>query len=73
MDLFIHLRSELFAEIGKSRIKRIAACTLAIGAVWCFADVLNGGLTVNLWHDLLCIALGVIAERLLPWGKTAAA
>lgn len=61
-------RQKAFNELGKSRIKRIAVCSLAIAAVWCLADFLSGSLSVNLWHDLLCLGLGVLTERLIPWG-----
>lgn len=63
------LRSEFFNRISKNRIHRILVCTLVIGSVWMMADAISGSVSVNLWHDALCLALGIFAERLIPWGK----
>lgn len=68
MDNSLTFRQKAFNELGKSRIKRIAVCTFGIAAVWCLADSLSGSLSVNLWHDLLCLGLGILTERLIPWG-----
>ncbi|WP_168898357.1 hypothetical protein [Bacillus sp. ISTL8] len=67
--LLIHIRNEYFKELGKKRWKRALFCAFIIACIWSFADFLSGSLAPNLWHDLLCLVLGVIAERLLPWGK----
>lgn len=69
MTVLTEFRHQAFADFGKSRIKRIAFCTMVIAAVWFFADWLSGSLSVNLWHDVICLIFGIIAERIIPWGK----
>lgn len=69
MDNLITVRNATFFHLGQSRMKRIAVCSLGVAAVWCFADMLSGNLAVNLWHDVLCLAFGIVLERIIPWGK----
>lgn len=69
MDFLKEYRNYFFSEIGKKRLLRILFCSLVIALIWCFADWISGNLKPNLWHDLICFCLGVIAERLIPWGK----
>ena len=71
MDSLRKLRNLVFEDMGKSRIKRIFMCAFVIASIWTFADIVRGNLSFNLWHDLICLGMGVVAERLIPWGKTA--
>ncbi|EOO44233.1 hypothetical protein CN553_12650 [Bacillus cereus] len=68
-QLLIQIRNEFFKEMGSSRLKRVLFCTFFIANIWCFADLLSGSLSINLWHDLICLVLGIVSERLIPWGK----
>ena len=70
MQFLREIRNAFFLELGKKRFTRIVVCTLVIATVWNFADTLSGSLAFNLWHDLICLCLGILAERLLPWNKT---
>lgn len=69
MNLAIELRNRFFQEVGKHRMKRILVCSFGIAMVWLLADFISGNLSVNLWHDLACLLLGIVLERILPWGK----
>lgn len=69
METARELRYRFFKQVGKSRIKRIVVCSFGIAMMWILADLISGNLSVNLWHDLLCLFLGIALERLLPWGK----
>lgn len=69
MKTAIELRNRFFQEVGKHRIKRILVCSFAIAMVWLLADYVSGNLGVNLWHDIACLLLGIVLERILPWGK----
>lgn len=64
------VRNLFFAEIGKKRFNRILFCGFVIAVIWCFADFRSGSLGVNPMDDFICLGLGVVAERLIPWGKT---
>lgn len=64
-------RNVFFFETGRKRITRIIVCTFIIALIWIFADLLNGNLSFNPLHDLICLGLGVIGERIIPWGKSA--
>lgn len=70
MEFIRERRSQVFQEIGKKRVLRILVLSLFIALVWCFADLLSGSLTVNYWHDVICLGFGIIIERLIPWGKS---
>ena len=72
MKIFNKLRYErnlFFAALGMRRLNRILSCIFIISLVWCFADLRTGNLKANLIDDIICIAMGIIAERLIPWGK----
>lgn len=69
MEYIETIRNSFFHEVGKSRIKRIIVCSFGIAMVWIMADIMSGSLSVNLWHDLLCLFLGIALEKILPWGK----
>jgi hypothetical protein len=62
-------RNLFFAALGMRRFNRILACTFVIACIWCFADFRSGNLKANYIDDIICLGLGVIAERLIPWGK----
>lgn len=64
-------QNEQFQEITKKRWKRIAVCTFGIAILWCSIDFLRGNLSFNLWDDLICLGLGILTERIIPWGKSA--
>lgn len=72
MKIFNKLRYErnlFFAALGMRRLNRILFCIFIISLVWCFADLRTGNLKANFIDDIICIAMGIIAERLIPWGK----
>lgn len=69
VDALRGVRNQLFEMAGKKRWKRVALIALFIALVWCFADWISGNLKPNLWHDLICLVMAVIIERLIPWGK----
>lgn len=62
-------RNLFFAALGMRRLNRILFCSFIFSAVWCLADFRSGNLKANLIDDIICIAMGIIAERLIPWGK----
>lgn len=62
-------RNLFFAVIGTKRFNRILFCGFIIACVWCFADFRSGNLQANYVDDIICFGMGVIAERLIPWGK----
>lgn len=65
----IQLRNAFYTEVGKKRWKRVVFCTLVIAIIWDFADWLSGSYQLNLWHDFICLGLGIISERFVSWGK----
>lgn len=62
-------RTLFFEVLGEKRSARIALCTLVIMLIWVLADVLSGNYKINYWHDVICLILGITAERVIPWGK----
>lgn len=73
MQGLIRLRNEFFEMAGKSRFKRIAIISLFIALIWIGVDYfVYDNLTMNLKHDLIVLMLGIVVERLLPWGKMSA-
>lgn len=69
MEMIRILRMLFYREAGSTRLGRIAMCTFVIGLVWIIADAISGSLSANPYHNALCLMMGVVAERLLPWGK----
>ena len=69
MEMIRILRMLFYREVGKTRLGRIAMCTFIIGLIWIMADTISGSLSVNPYHDILCLGMGIVAERLIPWGK----
>lgn len=69
MQFLKEFRNLFFKEMGKKRVYRILTCSFVIALIWCFADVVSGSFEPNLFHDFICLCLGIIAERLIPWGK----
>ncbi len=64
------LRKQLFKSVGEKRWKRILVIYLGLAIYWCFIEWLTiGELKPNYWHDIICLAIAVIVERSLPWGK----
>lgn len=51
--------------IMKSWWNRFLTVTFAIASVWCLADYLKGELTFNWKDDLVCLAVGLLAERVV--------
>jgi hypothetical protein len=71
METVIEVRNELFRKIGKKRWKRILIVSLFISLVWCGVDYfVYNNLSVNYKHDIICLFLGVVGERIIPWGKS---
>jgi hypothetical protein len=71
MNTAIQVRNEMFNKIGEKRWKRILIVSLFIGLVWCAVDYFAyNNLTVNYKHDIICLLLGVLGERIIPWGKS---
>lgn len=64
------LRNTFFNELSKRRLSRIVMCLWVIGLVWIFADIQSGNFNNSFKDNLICLVLGIIAERLIPWGKT---
>lgn len=64
-----HIRSEFFKEFGKKRYMRILFCSFTIAILWSFTDWLGGIYEPKLRDDAICLLLGIISERLIPWGK----
>lgn len=64
-----YVRHSFFEYLGTKRYLRILFIAWVIAAIWIFADWRSGSLTVNLWDDLICLLLAIVAERLIPWGK----
>ena len=62
-------RNLFFAALGMRRFNRILFCGFVIALVWCFADFRSGNLKVNFIDDIICLGMGIIAERMIPWGK----
>lgn len=62
-------RDLLFLHAGVYRETRILVITTAIAFLWIFVDVVTDNYKINYWHDVCCIVLAVLIERLLPWGK----
>lgn len=69
VDALRGARNQLFEMVGEKRWKRVALIALFIALVWCFADWISGSLEANYWHDLICLLLAIVIERLVPWGK----
>lgn len=70
MDLIINGRNEFFQMVGKSRIKRILFLAFFIAIIWMGVDYfVYDNLAMNLKHDIIVLVFGIIAERLIPWGK----
>lgn len=63
------IKKTLGEELAKSRIHRILLCSLAIGLAWVTVDYFTGNLEVNLVHDAICLGLGIVAERIVPWKR----
>lgn len=63
------IRNLFFQEVGSRRVYRILFCALVIALIWTFADWRSGNYNPMLLDDAICLVLGVIAERLLSWGK----
>ena len=64
-----YVRDSFFEYAGSKRIFRILFLSWFIAIIWIFADWKSGSFEVNYWDDLICLCFGVIAERLIPWGK----
>ncbi|MEB2301575.1 hypothetical protein LAV72_18385 [Lysinibacillus xylanilyticus] len=63
-------RNQFFKLTGEYRWKRILVIALGLAIYWCFIEWLTiGELKPNYWHDIICLAIAVIVERSLPWGK----
>lgn len=63
------VRDTIFLHAGVYRETRILVITIAIASLWIFIDVVTDNYKINYWHDVCCIVLAVLIERLLPWGK----
>lgn len=69
MKLLKAWRNAFFEEAGKKRITRILVCSFVLALIWTFADLKSGVFSVNPLDDLICLLLGIMSERLIPWGK----
>lgn len=72
MNLLNKLRYErtlFFTVLGMRRCYRIMFCSFIIALVWCFADFRSGNLEANYINDIICLGMGILVERLIPWGK----
>lgn len=69
MSFLRYFRKEFFKEIGKNRFMRILFCSFTIAILWSFTDWIGGIYEPKLRDDLICLVLGIISERLIPWGK----
>lgn len=63
------VRNLFFIGLGTKRVNRILFCGFVIAVIWCFADFRSGSLTVNYIDDIICLGMGIVVERLIPWGK----
>ena len=63
-------RDLFFLEVGKNRGTRILLCSFIIANVWIIADIMSGNVDNDLIDNLICLGLGVVAERIVPWGKS---
>jgi hypothetical protein len=71
MQFATEMRNEIFKTLGEKRWKRILIVSFFIGLVWCAVDYfVYNNLTVNYKHDIICLLLGGLGERIIPWGKT---
>lgn len=71
MNNLIIFRNEFFKSLGEKRFKRILVVTFFIALVWSGVDYfVYDNLTFNIKHDIICLLLGTLGERLIPWGKT---
>lgn len=69
LDTSREVRSLFFAGLEARRLNRILFCGFVIAVIWCFADFRSGTISINPVDDFICLVLGIIAERLIPWGK----
>lgn len=69
MSFLRYVRNEVFKEFGKNRIIRILFCSFIVSILWSFTDWVGGIYEPKLRDDLICLVLGIISERLIPWGK----
>ena len=65
----IEFRNEAFRKFGKSRYKRILVCITFVWIIWMAADYMHGEIENVWWHNFVCIALGILTELCIPWGK----
>lgn len=70
MSFLRKFRNVFFKEVSKNRLLRILFCSFVIAILWCFTDWLGGIYEPKLRDDLICLVLGIISERLIPWGKS---
>lgn len=71
MRYFREFRNTVFEDLSEKRYKRILACIFFIAIIWIMADVISGSFEFRIvvWHDILCILLGITMEYIIPWGK----
>lgn len=69
LNILRYERNLFFAALSMRRFNRILFCGFVIALVWCFADFRSGNLKANYIDDIICFGMGIIAERLIPWGK----
>lgn len=70
MENLIEARNQFFEHFGQQRWTRIVVCVFVIASIWNISDLLSGKFTFNFSHEIIALVLGIVAERLIPWGKT---
>lgn len=56
-------------NLSKARWKRVILLSGAVAVPWTAFDFFTDNITFNIWHDLTCLVIGIVLERILPWDK----